>query len=114
MTRPAMDAAAYAAMKNTMGEIFRDVVETFLDYVPQQLDKLGAAIAQTNCEDTFNFAHSIKSSSSSIGALGLAKTAEQIEQLGRNKISDGTEQYYQILLQQFSEAAAFLKQDALV
>jgi HPt (histidine-containing phosphotransfer) domain-containing protein len=107
----AIDPAAYAAMKTTMGEIFSDVIATFLDYVPQQLDKLDTAIQQADCENIFTAAHSIKSSCSSIGALGVASIAQQIEQLGRNKISAGTEQLYQTLLRQFSKAVAFLEQD---
>ena len=106
---PAVDQAAYAAMKTTMGEIFTSVIDAFLDYVPTQMAGLDAAIQQADCETIFNCAHSIKSSSSSIGALGLASTAEQIEQLGRKGISAGTEQLYQLLQQQFSEAAEFLK-----
>jgi HPt (histidine-containing phosphotransfer) domain-containing protein len=108
---PAIDPAAYAAMKTTMGEIFPAVIDAFLDYVPQQITQLDTAIQQADCENIFNYAHAIKSSSSSIGALGLASTAEHIEQLGRNGTSVGTEQHYQTLQQQFSEAAEFLKAD---
>lgn len=106
---PAIDQAAYSAMKTTMGEIFTSVIDAFLDYVPTQMAGLDAAIQQADCEAIFNSAHTIKSSSSSIGALGLASTAEQIEQLGRKGVSAGTEQLYPILQQQFSEAAEFLK-----
>lgn len=111
MQAPAIDSAAYAAMKNTMGDIFPDVIATFLDYVPQQIHKLDTAIKQADCDSIFNSAHAIKSSSSSIGALGLASTAAQIELLGRQKTSSGAEQHYQTLQDQFSEAAAFLRQD---
>jgi HPt (histidine-containing phosphotransfer) domain-containing protein len=106
---PAIDQAAYAAMKTSMGEIFTAVIDAFLDYLPTQIAGLDTAIQQADCETIFNCAHSIKSSSSSIGALGLASTAEQIEQMGRNGICAGTEQHYQLLQQQFSEAAEFLK-----
>jgi len=108
---PAIDQAAYAAMKSTMGEIFASVVDTFLDYLPTQIARLEAAIEQSDCDAIFNSAHSIKSSSSSIGALGLASTAEKIEQLGRSGTSEGTQQYYQVLQQQFTEASDFLKSD---
>lgn len=106
---PAIDQAAYAAMKTTMGEMFVAVIDAFLDYVPTQIAELDTAIQQADCESIFNRAHSIKSSSGSIGALGLAGTAEQIEQLGRKGISEGTEQLFQILQQQFSDAAEFLE-----
>jgi len=107
-----MDLAAYAAMKNTMGEIFNEVIAAFLDYVPKQIDKLDTAIQQADCENMFASAHAIKSSCSSIGALGVASTAEQIEKLGRSNTSTGADQHYQILLQQFSDAVEFLKQDS--
>ena len=106
---PAIDQTAYNAMKTTMGEIFTSVIDAFLDYVPTQIAALDTAIQQTDCEAIFNSAHSIKSSSSSIGALGLASTAEQIEHMGRQGVSTGTEQLFPILQQQFSEAAEFLE-----
>jgi HPt (histidine-containing phosphotransfer) domain-containing protein len=114
MARSAIDPAAYAAMKDTMGEIFSEVVKTFLDYVPKQIDRLDTAIQQADCENIFTSAHAIKSSCSSIGALGVAGAAEQIEQLGRNNISAGAEQHYQTLLQQYAEAVEFLKQDSAI
>lgn len=99
-------------MKATMGDIFPKVIDTFLGYVPAQIDKLDHAIKTANCDEIFNLAHSIKSSCSSIGALGLANTAEQIELLGRKQTVDGTAQHYQQLQDQFSEVAEFLKQDS--
>lgn len=112
MNHPALDIAAYTAMKDTMGEIFSDVVQAFLAYLPPQIDKLGAAINQADYENIFNIAHSIKSSSGSIGALGLASTAGQIELLGRNNSTDGAEQQYLILQQQFFEVVDILKHDS--
>ncbi len=114
MQAAAIDPAAYSAMKTTVGEIFSDVIDAFLGYVPGQIDQLDHAIEAANCDDIFNLAHSIKSSCSSIGALGLANTAEQIEQLGRQQTTTGTTQLYQLLQHQFSEVVEFLKQDSIV
>jgi hypothetical protein len=45
---PAIDQAAYSAMKTTMGEIFISVIDAFLDYVPTQITSLDTAIQQAD------------------------------------------------------------------
>lgn len=109
MDNSAIDINAHAAVRDAMGEIFDEVISTFLDYVPQQIHKLGVAIEQLDCDNVFNFAHAIKSSSGSIGALGLASTAEQIELLGRKSSIDGVNQHYQTLQNQYREVVEFLQ-----
>ena len=111
METSAIDPAAYAAVKDTMGEIFGEVIETFLDYLPGQISKLGDAIESSDSTDVFNLAHGIKSSSGSIGALGLASTAEQIELLGRQSVTDGIDLHFKTLQNQFQEVVEFLQQD---
>ena len=109
METTAIDSEAFAAVKETMGDIFNEVIATFMGYVPQQISKLGDAIEQSDSELSFQLAHAIKSSSSSIGALGLARTAEQIELLGRASNLDGAGAHYQKLQQQYEEVADFLQ-----
>jgi len=111
MTHAAMDASAFAEMRSEMGEIFGEVARTYMEYMPEQLVKLGVAIDSANTEETFNIAHTIKSSSSSIGALGLAKTAEEIELLGRNGTTEGAAPLYAELKIRLADVISFLKQE---
>ena len=111
MDNPAIDPAAYSAVKDAMGEIFVELIQTFQEYVPTQISKLGMAIAQADSSAVFNAAHAIKSSSGTIGALGLASTAEHIEQLGRDDSRDEIEQHFQTLQNQYQEVIDFLQRD---
>ncbi|MGB5395889.1 MAG: Hpt domain-containing protein [Gammaproteobacteria bacterium] len=111
MENPAIDSDAYNAVKEAMGDIFVDLIQTFQDYVPGQINKLGEAIAQSDSEGVFNAAHAIKSSSGTIGALGLASSAEHIEQLGRTGSIDGLDQQFENLQNLYQQAIEFLQRD---
>jgi len=107
----AIDASAFADMRSEMGEIFNEVISAYLEYMPEQLSKLAAAIDNKNAETTFSVAHTIKGSSCSIGALGLAKVAEEIELLGRSGTTDDAAPLYAELKICLAEATSFLKQE---
>ena len=107
----AMDMRAYKEMKSVMGEVLKELIETFIDYMPEQLDDLNNAIEKENAELVFGIAHRIKSSSNSIGALGLAETAETIELIGRAGKTEGALEHFSILGKQLTEVITFLKQE---
>ncbi len=106
-----MDMNAYNELKEIMGEVLHDLINTFLDSMPDQITSLELALQENNSEQVFAIAHRIKSSSSSIGATTLAKHAEQLEMKGRaGDVSDSTEQYA-ALVNQYEEVAAFLRSE---
>ena len=84
MTQPAMDANAFAEMKELMGDTFKDVIALCLQTLPQQLNAIETAIEEHNAETLFLTAHKMKSSCGSIGAFGLADKAQAIELIGRD------------------------------
>ena len=86
----AIKMEALDELRSLMGDAVDEVLQTFIDYVPGQIDELGKAIINGDAESVFNIAHRMKSSSSSIGALGLAHAAEQIELIGRSGSTEGT------------------------
>ncbi len=88
MPQPVIDAATFAEIKALMGDTFNDVISLTLGALPQQLELLEQAINNKDAEQIFNVAHRIKSSSGTIGALGLAKNTEQIELIGRSGSAD--------------------------
>ncbi len=81
---------ALTELRSLMGDSLNEVLQTFIDYVPGQIDELTRAIHSGNPENVFNLAHKLKSSSSSIGAMGLAHVAEKIELIGRAGSTEGT------------------------
>ena len=107
----AMDMRAYNEMKGVMGEVLKELIETFIDYMPGQLNDLNTAIVKDDAELVFGIAHRIKSSSNSIGALGLAETAETIELIGREGRTEGAGSQFTMLNNQLDETMTFLKQE---
>ena len=111
MNQKTMDFRAYAEVKNVMGEVLNELIETFIEYMPEQIDNLKDAIDNGDAELIFSISHRIKSSSNSLGALGLAETAEAIELIGRSGESTGTAEHFEKLHAQYSEVVEFLKQE---
>ncbi len=83
MHKAAMDADAFAEMKELMGDSFTDIISLTLSSLPEQLLLLEQALGQQDAEAIFNVAHRIKSSTGTIGALGLADDAQAIEAIAR-------------------------------
>ena len=97
-------------LRNLMGDSLNDVLQTYIDYIPGQLDELTRAISNDDADGVFNLAHKMKSSSSSIGALGLAHVAEQIELIGRSGSTDGTAELLEKLKGMYAEAETLLRE----
>ena len=84
MSQPAVDANAFAEMKELMGDDFEDIVSMCLQSLPEQLSQIEKAIKIQNVDTLFTISHKMKSSCGSIGAFGLAERAEAIEIISRN------------------------------
>jgi HPt (histidine-containing phosphotransfer) domain-containing protein len=59
----------------------RELVETYLDETPTLVTALRSGVAEGNVERTNRAAHTIKSTSASLGALGLSAMARELETL---------------------------------
>jgi HPt (histidine-containing phosphotransfer) domain-containing protein len=106
----ALNMDALNELRGLMGDALNDVLQTFLDYVPGQIDELTRAISDDDAENVFNLAHKMKSSSSSIGALGLAQVAEQIELIGRSGSTEGTAELLEQLKGMYADAETLLRE----
>ncbi len=82
----ALDMDAVALLTDLMGEGLGSVIATYLTDAPAQLAAIGAAIAGRDHAEMGRCAHSIKSSSYSVGAVIVGRTAAALELLAR---SDG-------------------------
>ena len=106
-----MDMRAYAEVKSIMGEVLKELIETFVDYMPTQLDDLKKAIDNKDASLIFGIAHRIKSSCNSLGALGPAETAQMIEQLGRDNTIESADEHFTELTLQVNKAIEFLNKE---
>jgi HPt (histidine-containing phosphotransfer) domain-containing protein len=70
-------------------DICRTLMKTYLDTLPVLMENTKAALAASDGTALRNTAHSMKSSSTAIGALLFGKTCAELEQLGKSNAFDG-------------------------
>lgn len=85
----AVNSDILAALREVMENGFSHLVGIFLQETPKLLDAVREGIAAGNIESVHRNAHSIKSSSASLGALGLSELARSLETLARGGSLDG-------------------------
>lgn len=109
MSQTAMDAAAFAEMKEMMGDAFKDVLDLSIESLPQQLETIENAIKTRDAETLFSTAHKMKSACGTIGAFGLAECAEAVEQVGRCGSTDVADKDLQALRDAVDDVLQILK-----
>jgi HPt (histidine-containing phosphotransfer) domain-containing protein len=58
----------------------RDVADTFLQVTPERLVSLDEAAQQGNAEEVRRIAHQVRGSCNAVGAVGMQRIAEALEQ----------------------------------
>jgi len=90
---PAVDPAALERLSEMTGgdpEFVRELIDTYLDDAPGQLEALREAVARGVVDDAIRPAHSLKSNSASMGADRLAELCRALEADARaGAVADG-------------------------
>ena len=87
-----IDQKTYDELVATVGEDFiGELVATYLEETPQLLVQLREAWNRRDVESFRRSAHSIKSSSASLGALIFSEKARGLEMLGKQGSLEGAE-----------------------
>ncbi len=81
----ALNLAALSGLADLMGEGLGAVIATYLSDTPKKIAAIEEAIEQQDKSSLARCAHSVKSSSLSLGAAAVGRTAEVLEQLGREQ-----------------------------
>ncbi len=79
-----IDRVQMESMRNALGEDFGDLVDTYLEGVEEMLRAIPLAWERSDLEELERQAHSIKSSSASVGAVILSKLAKMLEEQARS------------------------------
>ena len=90
---PVLDQSVLSELQETTGDdpdFVRDLVETYLADVPLQLKGIDEAIAADDAEALVRPAHTLKSSSVTLGALRLGEVSRTLEMTGRSGNLDAT------------------------
>jgi HPt (histidine-containing phosphotransfer) domain-containing protein len=90
---PVLDQSVLRELQETTGDdpdFVRDLVETYLADVLVQLEGIDSAIAASDADALVRPAHTLKSSSVTLGALRLGDISRTLEMTGRSGALDAT------------------------
>ncbi len=91
---PPIDAQALQNLREMVGEdepeAFIEVVESYLNDLPALLETLETSVQQQDVPTLHRSAHTLKSTSATLGAKPLAQLSKQLEKLGRTSSEEGT------------------------
>ena len=79
---PAVDQDVLDELEHAVGDdraFLREVVETYLDDAPREIAAIREGISTGDVEQTSRAAHTLKSTSATVGALGLSAMARELE-----------------------------------
>ena len=83
MDEPVIDKTVYAALQDSAGaEFVADLADTFIEEASGMLAELRSARADSHADRFRRAAHSLKSNSSTFGAVRLAALARELELKG--------------------------------
>ena len=80
----AIDRAAFDALLDSVGgdrEFLAELLQTFFEDSPRLLEEMEAALSGGKADEFRRAAHSLKSSSASLGALPLSRICKELEEL---------------------------------
>lgn len=80
-----LDAVQIAELVELMGDDFDSLVEAYLRDSADRISQLDQALTDGNFDQVRRQAHSLKGSSSNLGALQLAKRCQQLESLAQRQ-----------------------------
>ena len=110
MSQPVLDSAVLDQLiADTDREFAAELVTTYLDDSPKLVADMRQALAEGSAPNFQRAAHSLKSNSASLGALGLSAQAKALEMLGRSGQLDGAAEKLDELAAGYAEVESALR-----
>jgi HPt (histidine-containing phosphotransfer) domain-containing protein len=79
-----IDMPTYNQLKEVMGaEFVAEIIDTYNNETGALIDQLGQALTSGDAVSFGRYAHSIKSSSASLGAMVFSQQARELEMMGK-------------------------------
>lgn len=72
-----------STLKEVIGDDLNEIIDSFIDLLPAQLTAIESAINSGNATELRSQAHTLKGSSSNVGAQALSALSYQLETLGK-------------------------------
>jgi PAS domain S-box-containing protein len=98
---PAAMETIQALENNDSPGLVTRLVEVYLKSSPELVDSMRHAVASADAETIERSAHSLKSSSATLGALELAEFCNRLEQIGRDAATDQAAEVFACLEAEF-------------
>jgi len=89
-------------------ELLREILDFFLEMAPGQIDDLAAVVAAGDVAAVDLQAHGMKGGASNVGAVRVAATARELENLAKGHSLQGAEELMDRLRGDFEEFKAVL------
>ncbi|MGH9281055.1 MAG: response regulator [Acidimicrobiales bacterium] len=91
------------------GALLAEVVQTFADAGPENLAALNLAMVSADAPSVRQVAHRIKGEASTLGAVALARSCAELEELGRSGQLDRARELFARVEAEYARAAAALQ-----
>ncbi|QTA81009.1 Two component system response regulator/histidine kinase [Desulfonema limicola] len=99
--------------KNGNSTLLEKVVKNYLSNTPALLKKLEAAVHESSAEQIESIAHSLKSSSGTVGAVSLSEMLKTIETMAREKKLEDNEILYLKIIEEYEKVKQFLTKEII-
>lgn len=109
-TTDALDLSIVEDLKEFMGNDYQSLIRIYLEDSPKLLQQIQSALVIQDPVSLVNPAHTLKSSSANLGAVGLSKIAAQFEKSARAGKMDIPNQEAKNLLTEFNRVKDALKE----
>ena len=108
---PVLDDLTFQELRETIGDdlVFSDLVTVYLSSAESLLESIKAALSNQDTQKIFLSAHSLKSTSASIGALRLAHIARHLEMLGKSKDTENLSKIVDLIIHEYPKMTAALQ-----
>jgi HPt (histidine-containing phosphotransfer) domain-containing protein len=100
-SEPALDHTQMESMRAALGEDFEDLITTYLQGVEEMLEVIPRAWEDSDLKELERQAHSIKSSSASVGAMVLSRLARNMEDQARAQELTGVDEQVEAMEREF-------------
>ena len=101
MTTVHLDMESLNALKDVMGDEFSQLVHTFVSDSDVRIETIREAVNVADPEALRRAAHSLKGSASNMGALGLTQLCRQLEDMGHEGKTEGSQQIFEQVNQEY-------------
>lgn len=108
-TKTVIDQSVLGELIELMGDDIDEVIDIYLEDAPGYLATLQAAAAENDLNGMIAPAHSLKSSSANLGAIGLSEMAKAIEHGAREGTLDGPQRRVERMRLEFESARQALQ-----